>query len=78
MPVAESPCQFCPKTKEWLAVLTDDRKAVQAVIKVVAVYGTEVDGFMLFPDDGPPVGAPVERCLPFVKPEKGGWDEVMP
>lgn len=70
--MAESLCQFCPKHKEWLAVLTDDREAVQAVIEVATVHGTEVDGFMLFPDDGPPVRAPVERCLPFVKPDKEG------
>lgn len=43
-----------------------------AVIEVVIAGETEIDGFMLFPDDGPPVRVPVERCLPFVKPDKEG------
>lgn len=59
--------QEMPGPGDWLAVLTGDREAVMAGVEVVAVYETEVEGFILFPDDGVPVRVPIERCLPFVK-----------
>lgn len=69
MLVAESPGGTWIRPKDWLAVLTNGREGVQAVIEVVQVYEKNVEGFMLFPDDGVPVQASVDQCMKFIKPD---------
>lgn len=52
---------------DWLAVLANDREAVLAIIEVVWADDKNVEGFMLFPDEGTPVWVPIGRCIEFVK-----------
>lgn len=60
-----------PRPGDWLAVLDEKKEAVVLILEVVAVRGSLVEGFELFPEEGRPVTAPVSRCLPFARPGYG-------